>query len=783
VKNQTTFSNVIGVLLENRKKTYTQYQMVQSIFSEYLDDTLKNADLYPEDHTQISKWCSGERAIPHKIISVYDEENLWDEMQESFSTKIIPNLLNEAQARTQLEALLSASVDVIGTDMVNEIRNLTDNAAFFTAMVRYAILNDHKQDVVYSPDLTEHLLSGRTPSCTKEFLGRKKELSEAASKLKDHPLLFVTGIAGIGKSEFAKQFAKKNEKKYMNIIYLFYTGSLKKCIAELEFDSDTAEMTEAELFESHYAVLKTLHPDSLIILDNFNVQPKDDAFFREFIKNKFQLLITTRCKITAFETLELKELDKEKELTELFFRHCPSAKSDAETVSEIIDVLNAHTLTVCLSALTLEASGMDISELLYELKTSSICTNISEEVELYKDETFTNARMAEHLRKLLQLNKLNESQLDILRNLSLLPISGISKAYFRQWLQLENLNDVNYLIRYGFITEDTENKRINLHPMIQEISFAETLPTISACNTLLNSLHAICLVHGLEVRRPEMMIQSLISVTERIIVDEPRDYLNFLQDMFPYLEKYLVTDYLPNLTERISYMMEKYQLDAPCDKALILDYKAELFVLKKDFDNALKKRKKAIQIMEKLHTPEADTSTANLLSNLYNNLSNTYLYLHKGKEAAEALRMAFQIRMEYAHLGLIESHDTLQQIMNLTNMLLLAKEWEQARQILSLYESLVLEYESTECLDYGICQMMYGILSLNEKKPTEAEQHLLQAEHIISTVIGIENDYAKTVYRHLYSLYARWNKPELAKKYKEKLLQKNTNNAPYRCIQ
>ena len=783
MKNQITFSNVIGVLLENRKKTYTQYQMVQSIFSEYLDDTLKNADLYPEDHTQISKWCSGERAIPKDIVRIYDEENLWDEMTESFATKIIPNLLNEAQARTQLEAILTASIDVVGTGMVDEIRNLTDNAAFFTAMVRYAILNDHKQNVLYSPDLSEHLLSGRTPSCTKEFLGRKKELSEATAKLRDNPLLFITGIAGIGKSEFAKQFAKKNEKKYTNIIYLYYTGSLKKCIAELEFDSDTAEMTETELFESHYAIFKALHPDSLIILDNFNVQPKDDAFFREFIKNKFQLLITTRCKITAFDTLELKELDKEKELTELFFQHCPSAKSDAETVSEIIDVLNAHTLTVCLSALTLEASGMEITDLLHELKTSGICTDISEEVELYKDETFTNARMAEHLKKLLQLNMLTESRQDILRNLSLLPLSGISKVAFKQWLQLENLNDTNHLIRYGFIIEDTENKRIALHPMIQELTFAETFPTVSACQTLLNSLHAICLVHGLEVRRPEMIIQSLISVTEQIIVDEPRVYLNFLQDMFPYLEKYLVTDYLPKLAERISFMMEQYQFDTPCDKALILDYKAELFVLKKDFNNALKKRLKAVQIMEKLHTPEADITTASLLSNLYNNLSNTYLYLRKEKEAAEALRTAFQIRTEYAHLGLLESHDTLQQIMNLINMLLLGKEWEQARQIMSLYESLVLEYEGAECLDYGVCQTMYGILSIEEKKPADAERYLLHAEQIISPIMGNDNDYTKTVYRHLYSLYTRWNKPELAQKYKEKLLQKNTNNAPYRCIQ
>ena len=46
------------------------------------------------------------------------------------------------------------------------------------------------------------------------FIGRKKELSEAATLLKNNSLLFITGIAGIGKSEFAKQYAKKNEKKY-----------------------------------------------------------------------------------------------------------------------------------------------------------------------------------------------------------------------------------------------------------------------------------------------------------------------------------------------------------------------------------------------------------------------------------------------------------------------------------------------------------------------------------------------------------------------------------------
>ena len=165
--------------------------------------------------------------------------------------------------------------------MANELKNTTDNATFFTALIRYAILNDHSQKNLFSPELCDKLLSGRTPSCAKEFIGRKKELSEAATLLKNNSLLFITGIAGIGKSEFAKQYAKKNEKKYTNIIYIYYTGNLKKCIAGLEFTTDTAEMTENELFQSHYHYLQQLYQDSLVIIDNFNILPKDDDFFRE----------------------------------------------------------------------------------------------------------------------------------------------------------------------------------------------------------------------------------------------------------------------------------------------------------------------------------------------------------------------------------------------------------------------------------------------------------------------------------------------------------------------
>ena len=119
--------------------------------------------------------------------------------------------------------LIDQSVDMIGTTMANELKNTTDNATFFTALIRYAIFKRPFPENLFSPELCDKLLSGRTLPVPKSLL-QKKRTVQAATLLKNNSLLFITGIAGIGKSEFAKQYAKKNEKKYTNIIYIYYTG-------------------------------------------------------------------------------------------------------------------------------------------------------------------------------------------------------------------------------------------------------------------------------------------------------------------------------------------------------------------------------------------------------------------------------------------------------------------------------------------------------------------------------------------------------------------------------
>ncbi len=131
------------------------------------------------------------------------------------------------------------------------------------------------------------------------------------------------------------------------------------------------------------------------------------------------------------------------------------------------------------------------------------------------------------------------------------------------------------------------------------------------------------------------------------------------------------------------------------------------------------------------------------------------------------MKIALEIRKEYE---IFETHDTLQQLMNLTNMLIFAKDYNLANQALSLYESLVLEHESDNSFDYAICQMGKGIIALSQYDPEKAELCLLEAEQKITDIMGTDSDYSKTCYRYLHNLYSRWHNKEKALEYKEKLL-------------
>lgn len=240
----------------------------------------------------------------------------------------------------------------------------------------------------------------------------------------------------------------------------------------------------------------------------------------------------------------------------------------------------------------------------------------------------------------------------------LMPLSGVPKDTFRKWLELDNLNTVNELIRYGIISEDNTNKFISLHQMIMEVSLVENMPSVSLCKKLLNHLHFICLARGLDVTRPVIITNALTSINNHIIIEHNNYYLSFLQDMFAYFEKYGLINILPDIISRIELLMnEKESTINELDKALLLDYKVWLLLSKKEYDNAIKKYNKAIRLVENYHNlNEISARSANLLSNIYNNLDYTTGMFYQGiiflnkkdyKNAASAFDISHSLFKQY----------------------------------------------------------------------------------------------------------------------------------------
>ena len=129
-----------------------------------------------------------------------------------------------------------------------------------------------------SPAVLNYIMDSEVPKPCRHFLGRENELEKLHAILEENSKIFLYGIAGIGKSELAKAYAKIYSKEYTNILYLMYSGDLRQDIIDLDFADDLPEDTEENRFRKHNRFLRTLKEDTLLIIDNFNTTATKDSF-------------------------------------------------------------------------------------------------------------------------------------------------------------------------------------------------------------------------------------------------------------------------------------------------------------------------------------------------------------------------------------------------------------------------------------------------------------------------------------------------------------------------
>ena len=175
------------------------------------------------------------------------------------------------------------------------------------------------------------------------FIGRDKELEELYTMLEENRHVFLCGIAGIGKSELAKAYAKHYKKHYTNILYVEYTGDLHQDITDMDFIDDPPEISEQERFQRHNRFLRSLKSDTLLIIDNFNVTATQDSFLSVVLKYRCQILFTTRSNLNEYCTFQLKEIKDINILFQLTSAFYSEADKYRSTIEKIIETVHYHT--------------------------------------------------------------------------------------------------------------------------------------------------------------------------------------------------------------------------------------------------------------------------------------------------------------------------------------------------------------------------------------------------------------------------------------------------------
>ena len=558
-----------------------------------------------------------------------------------------------------------------------------------------------KEGKALSPIVNDVIFGADVPKPCRWFCGRDKELDALHDQLSKNRKIFLQGIPGIGKSELAKAYAKKHKKDYTNIIYINYSCSLKADIVNLDFADDyNANEPEAERFRRHSRFLRSLKADSLIIVDNFNAIASDDELLSEVLAYSCRILFTTRSRFDDYDTYTIEEMPDDA-LLELMGKLFTDADKYQAILSEIIQTVHGHTFAVELAARLLEVGILEPDQLLEKLRTEKAAMDSEDKVSARKDGKSKKATYYTHIHTLFSLYKLSSAETYIMCNLALAPRNGIAAKLIALWLKLENMNFINEMIERGFV-QLLPGQIIVLHPMIQEIALDETKPSVTKCKTLLKSIQHICLRHGEDVLYYRQLFDTIETIIDLIENDDIDFYLRFLEDVFPYMEKYEFSNLRHIVTEKLSLLLSNDAVGTISDRALLLDYRA---TLEKDVSKAIGYEKQAIAMIN-----EVTAENVHLICNLYTNLANLY---HQNDDISLALNSLEKAIRFAKRFNIIRHHDNIVRIYNYSLLLVSSGDIFGAVRELQNLSKLIETINSTKSLDYAMVQEKLGeIISL-----------------------------------------------------------------------
>ena len=730
----------------------SQPDFLYELFEDFMNDPA-NED-FSMDNGLVCRWLTGQAKISPKISSYYSKSGNQKKLAETIHQNLLP-LIPDCNMAMQDIYTLFMQDDTISDAKKKNLASLYKPASsrllFLAKLISFGMERQFvKRDTrnqkliaggALSPIVLDYIMDSEVPKPCRHFLGRDKELEELHAMLEENLHVFLYGIAGIGKSELAKAYAKQYKKHYTNILYVEYTGDLHQDITDMDFIDDPPEISEQERFQRHNRFLRSLKSDTLLIIDNFNVTATQDIFLSVVLKYRCQILFTTRSNLNEYCTFQLKEINDINTLFQLTSIFYSDADKHRSTVEKIIETVHYHTFAVELAAKLLENGISTPNQLLAKLQEERASLDNEDKIRIIKDGQSSKATYYSHIHTLFSLYALSQKQQDIMCNLCFLPSTGISARIFAKWLELPTLNEINDLIETGFV-QTTTRHTISLHPMIQEIALSETKPSVNICHILLDSLQKICLMHGIEVDYYKKLFQTIGNIIELIEKDDMPKYLLFLENVFPYMDNYNYQKGMREIIQELKNLLKHKDIGTDSDRALLLDFQATLEIKP---EKAIKLEKDAIALIK-----EITEENAHLASNLHSNLGGLYRMNGYPDLAREHMEKGLFLLEQY---NLLYTHDGIPQFTNYAMFLAEQQAPEKGISVLQKLSKGIKEYNSDCCLDYATVQESLATIYLMTANLPKAKTHFKRACKIYEKIWADEPEMIKAKYQEIQELY------------------------------
>ena len=319
-----------------------------------------------------------------------------------------------------------------------------------------------------------------------QFLGREKQLCELSKLLREHNLVFLSGVGGIGKSELAAQFARRQQD--MLVLHATYSAGnpeskddidrsgLKQLILSLPIVNypappqlpkldDLGNLVDGQrrnyprerkdYYDKKLTQLRALCRENvMLIVDNFNVDSDEGLEDLESLGCK--TILTTWCDYQSLypdQQLTLENSNAEDWTVELFC-HQTKRPLNRDKVREIVRRVEYHTTAVILLGAQLQADYMDEATLLERLN-HSLSDAGTANVPFRKDGTARrDQRSFAYLQAIFDMAKLNEAEQQLLIKLSFLSAQPFTMEMLREWEPELDMNAFNQLVTYRWISED-----------------------------------------------------------------------------------------------------------------------------------------------------------------------------------------------------------------------------------------------------------------------------------------------------------------------------------------